>query len=873
MAETIKIYSKDDVLIYELTPSERCKRFYQLMGEDYITLEFSEAYRPAYTTDGGERVGAIPPPAFHIGDYCDIDGERYVINGRVVPTYNKTDGSYKYSLKMVAEYRTWNSYIVKELAKDDAGEYSVASAIFKYTADLANHARLLLANMAVNGFYDVGDIDQDGLDAYIVIQAKHFDASSRDKENKLMTYDGQDVLEALERLCSAEMYDCEWWVERKGGRYYLNFGRIEGSEDAITIQTGVNASDISEERSKNDYANRIYVLGGTQNVPYSYRKKLIFTHTSNDSTRLTDSQRQLEHEMFERNARQTLYDCDRVESFKEYTQRDIKEAQAKNTAKLTIAEKYELPAGKYKLDAMAVEHKLRLSGDTYKGFVIALQYTIKGTATINGREMPLFAPRTYKADITRIRERYAHSGDEWPSAQGSISTTIIPADDNIIINNTATNVKVELLVDFTIDPTWLVLRDPSLIFELTGTGKKVFTRTDLYIADCVVTKYPTGETSHAEFQESTHWGTNVIVPDNPLALNMRNGDHYQLDSLIYNKIKQNYYTSDKGDDVINGLSEMRINLPVDATTEVGVICRNGYVEKTDTKDRIVEKLMIHDDIFPSEMSMVVQDFSTEKRPAKITFPDSSVSEREFDVWIIKDTYINNDPQNKFSKDYILDGATLQVKFKTGALAGMTFDVEFGHELKQGVQDERDEENPYTQTYLVIPNTNYGALLPNERLHPQIGDEMLLIGWDCNSISGLGMIAKAEEMLLAAALDDLDAATKGSRTYRVQMMTTTEFEQETLQDKGGNDLQDMSGETLTSNDVRGEANIKVGEKVRLKDYALFADEEGFESEPLRVIGYETALDYPFDAPQYIVGEIPKPTRRQTLESITKQLKAK
>lgn len=870
MVETITIYSADGAKKYEVTPNERCKRYYQLMGDDYITLEFADAYRPSYARPHSTPAREVPPPAFRIGDYCEMYGERYVVNERQSPTYNKADASYNYSLRMVAEYRTWRNYVVKELTQTAAGEYATASAIYKLTATLRDHALHLLSVLAVNGQYDTSEIRLNGLKKYIDIQADYFKNSKRDSENKLMTYDGMSVLEAIDKLCSAEMYDCEWWATRQGGRYTLHFGRREMKDSSVEpIVIGENAASISEEGSRNEFANRIYVLGGTQNMPYSYRKKLLYTNTSDTGTKLTDANRPMEHEMFERNARQTLYDCDRIDGIKTYTTL----TQAMNTATFRIAEKGELPAGKYKLEAMAIDHTLTLSGMTYKGFVVSAKYTLRGSATIRGKETPLFAQRTYAATITRLNERWAHDGDEWPSASGSKSTTIIPEDEEIVIQDTAMNVNIELQVDFVVDYIFTNSSKPYLQFKITGAGNAIFKRTDLYIADCVVKKYPTGETSHAEFQESTHWGTNEVVPDYPLRLKMQRGDQYEVDGLIYNRIKQHYYTSDRGEDVINGLSEIRLNLPENAETEDGVICRNGYVEKADSKDGIVEKVIIHDDIFPSEVSMIVQGYGKEKRPAKMTYPDSSVAEREFDVYIIKDTYINNNPQNAFSKDYILDGVTLQAKFKTGDLAGMTFDVEFGHELKQDVEDERDDANPYTQTYLIVPNTNYGALLPNDRLHPREGDEMLLIGWDCNSIEGLGMIAKAEEILLAAALDDLEAATKGSTTYRVEMQSNSYFTPETLHDKSGQELQDSSGETLTSLDVSGEDNLQVGQLVELTDYALFDQEHSYSSEPMRIIGYETALDYPWASPVYIVGEIPKPTRRETIEQLTKQIKSK
>ena len=858
MAETIQIYNKNGGLVYELEPNERCRRYYQLMGEDYITLEFADAYRPAYTNANGERVAAVPPPTFHIGDYCEVDGEKYVVNDHTKPTYNAANGGYNYSLRMVAEYRTWNNIVVKEVKREVTGTYKGGSVIFKYTASLREHARLLLSVLALYGFYSADEIRTGRMDAYIDVQREYFATTKRDAEKKLMTYEGTDVLEAITQLCSAEMYDCEWWVTRNGARYTLHFGRRETDADEIVkIETGVNAASISEESSQTEYANRIYILGGTQNVPYSYRKKLLFTNAGTE-TALTDTSRKLEYDQFKNGHRETKYDRDMIDKSKMY----ISFSENVNKFTLKIAHANEIPVGKYKLGSIGIEHVMTMDAQTYKGFVVWLQYTLKGEAVIGGSKKSIFTQQARQSNITIKNERWAHEGDEFPSGTGSQSWDAFPENDYIEITSTAYNVDITLEVEFAVDRAYVNKNIKQLLFLIHTSGAGIFQRTDLFVADCDVTNHATGATSHAEFKQSTYSGTNEIIPELPSELGVGKGDQYEVDGLIYNKVKQHYYTTDKGEDIINGLSEIRLNLPANAQTEEGIICREGYVQKEGTKDGIVEKLIIHDDIFPSEVSMQVQDYIIEQRPARLTFPDASVGERMYNVWIVKDTYIHNDENNRFSKDYILDGETLKVKFRTGALAGMTFEVEFGERIKEGAHDERDGN--MTQTYLIIPNTEYGALIPNDTMHPERGDEMLLLGWDCNAIEGLGMIAKAEELLLAAALDDLEAATDGSKTYRAQMLPNSKFTNEPLHDK--------DDEPLTSKDVYGEETLQIGQKVVLKDYALFEDIPN-TSKRMRVIGCDSAIDYPWAAPTYIIGGIPKPTRREVIESLTKKQKTK
>ena len=88
-------------------------------------------------------------------------------------------------------------------------------------------------------------------------------------ENKAvaMTYDNTRLLDALFLMGGENAWDCDVWVTEN----VIHFGRCEHG-DAVKIEIGVEASDMTRNESRGTFATRIYAFGSTRNIPENYRE-------------------------------------------------------------------------------------------------------------------------------------------------------------------------------------------------------------------------------------------------------------------------------------------------------------------------------------------------------------------------------------------------------------------------------------------------------------------------------------------------------------------------------------------------------------------------------------------------------------------------
>lgn len=215
---------------------------FMLMKEDYITIPFS--------TD-------IPVDVKR-GDYVDLRGVfDDALGGKLAKVYkyltlqnpSVIPGKYSYELRFDAYYYEWNTKIFKFTPESHGQE-----AGWNLTAPLDIHLGLFLRNLKANGY------TYNGVD-YI------FDIDST-VENKafLMTYDNIHLLDALFSMASKDKWNCDCWITDN----VIHFGRCEFG-DAVDIELGVEAAAMTRSESKGTYATRVYVFGGTRNIPANYR--------------------------------------------------------------------------------------------------------------------------------------------------------------------------------------------------------------------------------------------------------------------------------------------------------------------------------------------------------------------------------------------------------------------------------------------------------------------------------------------------------------------------------------------------------------------------------------------------------------------------
>ena len=217
---------------------------FTLMKEDYIILPFS-----------------VPSPIpFKLGDYVDLSGvldeslggklaKVYEITDLQKPTYNTSTGGYDYELKMNAYYWKWKNKIFKYTPERAGGEAS-----WSLTAALDVQLGVFLRNLKALGYTYKGTDFTFSIDDTV--------------ENKAvaMTYDNINLLDALFSMAGEDKWNCDCWITDN----VIHFGRNEFG-DAVKIERGVEASDITRSESEGTYATRIYAFGSTKNIPTNYR--------------------------------------------------------------------------------------------------------------------------------------------------------------------------------------------------------------------------------------------------------------------------------------------------------------------------------------------------------------------------------------------------------------------------------------------------------------------------------------------------------------------------------------------------------------------------------------------------------------------------
>ena len=167
----------------------------------------------------------------------------------------------------------------------------------------------------------------------------------------------------------------------------------------------------------------------------------------------------------------------------------------------------------------------------------------------------------------------------------------------------------------------------------------------------------------------------------------------------------------------------------------------------------------------------------------------------------------------FSEDYLIAGEELTIEFQSGSLAGMSFGVRFNPDAK----------DPAEQLWEIVPNENYGRLLPDDVLCPSNGDQYVLSGFDISLVADQ-YVPAAEQELLSRAREYAERAANDDGTYTGRL------------------LSDWVADAPVARDFR------LGQRVELFAPGIF--ESARQS---RVIGWTKALDLPYDQPEYTFGE--------------------
>ena len=238
----MKIFSSRHTEIADICIGEKSKCVYRLGTEDYVELSFSDSV--VYS--------------FGVGSYVDYLGKRYVLATEYLPKKSATTGGYDYTIRFDAWYMLFNHKIVKFVGG------SGKETSFTLTADLATHMGILVKNLALLGYAYEG-------------KAYEFDISGVDSksEAKLVSYESVGIISAIQKLCSKDLWDCEWWVDGN----IIHLGKCEFGDTEVDLHDdwldGVrpNVQSITANSNKAEaVANRYYVFGSDRNIPSNYRE-------------------------------------------------------------------------------------------------------------------------------------------------------------------------------------------------------------------------------------------------------------------------------------------------------------------------------------------------------------------------------------------------------------------------------------------------------------------------------------------------------------------------------------------------------------------------------------------------------------------------
>lgn len=262
---------------------------------------------------------------------------------------------------------------------------------------------------------------------------------------------------------------------------------------------------------------------------------------------------------------------------------------------------------------------------------------------------------------------------------------------------------------------------------------------------------------------------------------------------------------------------------------------NEYIDIYDNSipSEIVEKTQLKDDIFPK-----MGDAQNNGEKVLQVGLDKIVKDDDtaYEVGKTHYQYAFNTLWH-FSQDALLPEKDLRVRFTSGAMNGMEFDVNF-YDYESSYKCEEDGTVLYNdktkgQHYLISPNEDYGVELPNDVIFPKAEDRFILIGFDPTALDGNdGMVENAEVQLLDYAVKMANQIRNNTATY-----TATLFVDE-----------------YTSLD-----DYYIGRKAKVVDMSNLTKRTS------RVIGYNICLDIPYDHPQFTIGQSVEYSRLRSIEN--------
>lgn len=295
-------------------------------------------------------------------------------------------------------------------------------------------------------------------------------------------------------------------------------------------------------------------------------------------------------------------------------------------------------------------------------------------------------------------------------------------------------------------------------------------------------------------------------------------------------IPKGYFTGADADVTTDGVATDYLMLPNKEVDSDGFYAKDGYLENVNVvknDKQAIEGVVMFEDEYPK----------VECRVSRIKTYDSTVDNDDGTkttqtFWQIGST---DSFAESFEASWIKSNLTLGIKFTSGALMGMEFDVSF---------KIIDKENFFE----IVANDTYGRTLPDSVMCPKEGDRFFLFNWDATKITDTDLIPTAQLSLFDRA----------KQYYQKTMISNSNF------------TCTMDGDKFYNDGIYDYHPL--GEQVKLiNDMFAQVDADGKHYRNSRIIGMEIPLDIPYDHPQYTVGEKAATSRLCKLEDKVDSIK--
>ncbi len=295
-------------------------------------------------------------------------------------------------------------------------------------------------------------------------------------------------------------------------------------------------------------------------------------------------------------------------------------------------------------------------------------------------------------------------------------------------------------------------------------------------------------------------------------------------------IPKGYFTGADADVTTDGVATDYLMLPNKEVDSDGFYAKDGYLENVNVvknDKQAIEGVVMFEDEYPKIKSVVS---SIKTYDSTVDNDDGTKTTQTFWQVTATDSFATS-----FKESWIKSNLTLGIKFTSGALMGMEFDVSF---------KTIDEVNYFE----IVSNDTYGRTLPDGVMCPKIGDKFFLFNWDATKITDTDLIPTAQ----------LSLFDRSKQYYQKTMISNSNFTCTMDGDKFYND---------------GTYDYHpLGEQVKLiNDMFAQVDAKGKHYRNSRIIGMEIPLDIPYDHPQYTVGEKAATSRLGKLEDKVDSIK--